>query len=168
MERVYPGASRNDRMVPPSMTALWSRVVAFFALIAVLALTSCSPESGSGNTPRPPEVRYEEVTSAVYDLVFVAENALGVRTSAGGYSSGRDVFIEYFLSSEPLEPDKAASKLKQQLEALGAESVEAGVIKGSILVDFNRLPLGNCIWQGFIHVYDGHLFGYLKLISSGD
>ena len=108
------------------------------------------------------------MTSAVYDLVFVAENALGVRTSAGGYSSGRGVFIEYFLSSEPLQPDRAASKLKQELEILGAESVEAGVIEGSILVDFNRLPLGKYVWEGFIQVYDGHLFSYLKLISSGD
>ena len=153
-------------MVPPSMKRRLFHSLVLFAMAAILVLPSCSPEPESGNTPRPSEVRYEEVTSAVYDLVFVAENALGVRTSAGGYSSGRGVFIEYFLSSEPPQPDKAASKLEQELEALGAKSVEAGVIEGNILVDFDRLPLGKYVWEGFIQVYDGHLFGYLNRVSS--
>jgi hypothetical protein len=167
VERVYPGTSRDDRMVPTSMTR-WSAVLAFSVLVAVLVLPSCSSEPESGKTPRPPEARHEEVTSAVRDLVFVAENALGVKTSAGGYSSSSgDLFIDYMLHSEPSQPDIAVSKLKQELEAMGAESVEAGVIEGSILVDFDRLPIGEYVWEGFIQVYGGHLFGYLNRVSSG-
>jgi hypothetical protein len=154
-------------MVPPSVKRRCSHSLAFFILSATLVLASCSPEPASRTTLPPPQA-YEKVTNAVRDLVLVAENVLEVRTGAGGYSSsGGDLFIDYFLSGEPCEPDEAASKLKQELEALGAGNVEVGVIEGGLLVDFDQLPLGEYVWEGFIQVYEGHLFGYLNRVSSG-
>lgn len=161
MEWIYSGSSTNSRMVSPPMTRTkWCFLgFLFFVLSAVLLPSSCSQRQGPQSI--------QEEAGLVRELVIVLEDALQVRAVAGGFSSGNGLFVEYHLSSAPPQASEAATRLKQELESLGAVGVEAGVLGSVIIVDFEQLPFKGCVWQGFIQVYDQRLFGYLKPISAG-
>lgn len=167
------GPSTNVGMGTPTiMRTGWRPLRSlFFALLAVVLFSSsCSQRQGQETTSRPFESStHQRATSLLFpEFINILEDALEVRTSAGGYSSstGR-LWLNYDLSGEQLQPSESANRLKQEFESLGAKGVEAGVIGGSSIVDFEQLPFKGYVWQGFIQLYDRRLLGYLGLISPG-
>jgi hypothetical protein len=173
MGRVYSGPSTNGGMGTTAMMRTGWRPLCFlfFALLALVLLSSsCSQrqELEATSCPVEPSIQQRATSLLFPEFITILEDALEVRISAGGYSSsiGR-LQLDYHLSSAPLHPSESANRLKQEFESLGAKGVEAGIIGGTIIVDFEQLPFKSYVWHGFIHVYDQRLLGYLELISSG-
>jgi hypothetical protein len=139
-----------------------------FMLSAALLSSSCSQGQARDTALSTIDQSVEQQFSLVRELVIVLEDALEVRTSAGGFgSSGGRLFLSYYLSSVPPRASEAATRLKQKLESLDAIGVEAGVVGSVIIVDFEQLSFKGNNWQGFIQVYGQRLSGYLNPISSG-
>ncbi len=93
------------------------------------------------------------------------EDSLEVKIQAGGYGVGKDgLSLNYHLFSAPPLVSEAATRLEQKLESSGAKGVEARVIGGIVIVEFEQFPFKGYIWQGFIQVSDQRLTGILKLV----